>query len=127
MNRFGEFNLLALVAVGLLLASCASVDQGLVRSEIGGAESALRQARAGNANEHAPLELKLAEEKLSKANAAFEDDDYREAKYLAEEALADARLAQAKSQNAKTELMVQSLKDTIGDLRQEIEQTDQAQ
>jgi hypothetical protein len=112
---------LAVVALSLSTMACASVDPGAVRSEIGSAESALAQAVDQNARQHAPLELKLAEEKLSLANQAFENDDYQEALYLAEKAQADARLAEVKAQNAETTEMVESLKKSITDLRQEIE------
>ncbi|RJQ67298.1 MAG: DUF4398 domain-containing protein [Desulfobacteraceae bacterium] len=123
----GRQGLYAALVFAVLVTACASVDQGPARKEIGGAESAISQAQAGNAREYAPLELTMAQGKLARANAAFADEKYTEAEYLAEQALADARLAEAKTQNARTKEMVQALQKSIGDLRREIEHNETVQ
>jgi hypothetical protein len=115
------------VLVGVLVAACASVDGEAVRSSVTKAESAVNQAVANDAREYAPLELKMAQEKLSRAQMAMAADDLEEAGYLAEEAMADAQLAEVKADSAKTEEMVQTLTDSIEDLRQEIEQRSSVQ
>jgi hypothetical protein len=116
-------SMLTLLTAGLALAACSSMSRDTARSKIGGAQSALTLARDKNANQHAPLELKLAEEKLSRSDAAFRGNDYEKSARLAEEALADAQLAEAKSESSETDKLVRSLKDSISDLRREINRT----
>lgn len=118
---------LGVIAVSLLVGACASADKSAVQTTIGSAESALNQAIKSDAREHAPLELRLAQEKLSQAKAAVSDGNLETAGYLAEEAMADARLAEAKADNAKTEHMVETLRNSIEQLRREIEQRNAVQ
>ncbi|MGA6927686.1 MAG: DUF4398 domain-containing protein [Desulfosarcina sp.] len=122
-----QYKLFMVIAISLLVGACASVDKGAVRTTVGSAESALNQAIESDAREHAPLELKMAQEKLSQAKSAIENDNYKKANDLAEEARADARLAQAKAESAETERMVQTVRESIDDLRQEIEQRNTVQ
>ncbi|MEW6441700.1 MAG: DUF4398 domain-containing protein [bacterium] len=105
----------------ILATACASADKGAARKEIGSAESAINQARTGSATQSSPLELRLAEDKLARANAAFEEGEYETAERLAEQASADATLAEARAQNVKTKEMVRTLQDSISQLRREIE------
>jgi hypothetical protein len=109
-----------LILLAFFIGVCAGVDKGRVQQQIGKAESAVSDARGSQARNYAPLQLKLAEEKLAQARIAFENEDYQSASWLAEEAVADANLAEAKSQWASTRQTVQQLQDTIQSLQQEI-------
>jgi hypothetical protein len=104
----------------LFLGACAGVNKASVQQDIGKAEAAVNNARGGEAMTHAPLELRLAEEKLLKARSQFENNNYQEAGWLAEEAFADANLAEAKSRSVKTREIAQQLQNTILALQDEI-------
>lgn len=113
---------LAFFSATIVVAACASQDQSLARTQIGGAQSAISQAERANAREYAPVELTNAEQQLANANKAFEDKDYVKANNLAQQAAVNAELAAAKADNSKTKSMAQSIQNSIEDLRQEINQ-----
>ena len=89
------------------------------------AEMAIKEAEAHNATMNAPLEMKLANEKLTQAKAEVEKEQFEKARQLAEEALYDAKYAEAKSRSEKAKKSTQDLKDSIQTLRQEIERAQQ--
>lgn len=126
-EKSGKFTLYAALVFALTAMACASGNQGVARKEIGSAQSSLNQAQASNAREYAPLELKMAQEKLAQANQELQNEEYKKAEYRAKEAAVDANLAQSKAQNAKTEKAVQALQQSIGQLRDEIQQNQTAQ
>jgi hypothetical protein len=127
MEKTGQFSLYAALVLSLMVMACASGNQVAAGKDIGGAQSALNQAQTSNAQQYAPLELKLAQNKLEQAHDAFSQENYKEAQYRAQEALADANLAESKSHNAKTQETVQALKKSISQLRQQIQENQQAQ
>lgn len=100
-----------------LLAGCAS-ERG-ARANIANADMAIQRAREANAINYAPLELRLAEEKLQQARKASEDDGKKEARRLADEALADAQTAEAKSRAVQTAQIEQQARQGVSTLRQE--------
>jgi hypothetical protein len=61
----------------------------------------------------------VAREKLLAAQKAMDDDDYEEARRLAEQATVDAQLAQAKASSAETQQQAAELRKTIDALREE--------
>jgi hypothetical protein len=83
------------------------------------AELALQQADATRAGEHAALELAMAREKLARAESALRDDEYDEARRLADEALVDALLADAKAENEESRETARALQQSIETLRGE--------
>jgi len=88
---------------------CASVPAP--NEEISNAELALREADSINAVEHAPLQMRIAREKLDEAKALVrkgEDEDMVEARRLAESALVEAQLA---DQTARAEIADQNRKE----------------
>lgn len=87
------------------------------------AELAIREATENDASQAAPLELRLAREKLDKAKAAIVKDDYKEARFLAEQALADAQLAETKAESERARETAQELRKTIEALRTEAERS----
>ncbi|MFO7686804.1 MAG: DUF4398 domain-containing protein [Desulfobacterales bacterium] len=104
-----------------MVIACAGVNKAPIQQNIAKAEAAINNARNSDARTHAPLELTLAEEKLSKARTAFEKEEYQEADWLAEEAITEAKLAEAKARSAKAQATVKELEDTIQTLQNEIE------
>lgn len=116
---------LAVLGLSLALCSCAH-NTAPIKQGIANAEMEISDAKDRNAREHAPLELRIAEEKLAKAREALEDEEYDEASYLADEALITAKLAEAKTRSARNQAVVQELRDTINLFREQI-QRDQEQ
>lgn len=103
------------------MTACAGVDKNTSQQNIAKAETAISDARRVEAGTDAPLELKLAEEKLYKAKSAYDDEEYQQAQWLAEEAHADATLAQARARSDATQKTVNELRDTIEALQQELQ------
>jgi hypothetical protein len=87
------------------------------------ADLAIRTASDQTASEHAPLDLRLAREKLDKARAAVDDDEYDRAERLAEEAMVDAQVAEAKTRAAKSRETLQQTRQDIDALRHEAERS----
>jgi hypothetical protein len=108
------------VLIAIISSGCATRNVAYVES-IAGAESAIKEARNSTATIHAPLDLKLAEDKLSEANAAVKKEKFVEAKQLADEALVDAKLAEAKSLSEKAKKRAQEMRDSVEALRQEVQ------
>lgn len=125
-GRKGNFTWCAALVSAIMAVACASGNEGVARKDIGNAQSALRQAQTSNAQQFAPLELKLAQDKLAQAHEALKQKDYKKARYRAREAIADANLAASKSQNAKTQEAVQALESSIRQLRKQIDQNSKA-
>jgi hypothetical protein len=112
------------VAMGIMLMVGCAAKVAPVEN-ISSAEMAIKEAESSNAGVNAPLELKLATEKLSQAKAAMQKEELEEARRLADEALLDAKLAEAKSRSEKAKKATQELRDSIQTLRQEIERSEQ--
>lgn len=89
------------------------------RDEIGIATRNLSTARAAGAATYAPLELRSAEDRLTRANAAAAHDDEDDAALLASESAVDSELAAAKSRLGKDREAVESLKQQNADLSRE--------
>jgi hypothetical protein len=108
-----------MAAAGFALA-CESTPPP--RDAIAEAEAAIAQARARDADEHAPLSLRKAEDKLEQAKAAARDDDtYGTARRLAEQAQVDAQLALVESEKAQAEKNFEELERTTRALDEEID------
>lgn len=113
----------ALTLCGLVgVNGCAGNGKAL-SEQIANTEKSIVAARDGNASTSAPLELKLADEKLRAAKAAADQREYDRARNLLEEAQVDADLARAKSGSAKA----QQFRDSIKALLKEIEKGQKGQ
>jgi hypothetical protein len=80
------------------------------------AELTIEQAQQAGAQEHAPLELYQAREKLAAAKAAVDQDDNERAARIAELALVDAQLAEARARTEtarRTEAEVRTSLETL--------------
>ncbi|MET1077831.1 MAG: DUF4398 domain-containing protein [Pseudomonas sp.] len=109
---------LAGLALGsaLLLAGCAGNPP---TEQFAVSQSAVNSAVSAGGPEYAAVEMKAAQDKLSQADRAMQDQRYEEAKRLAEQAEWDARVAERKSQAAKAEKAVQDAQQGIEELREE--------
>jgi len=81
----------------------------------------ISQAESSGAFEFAPMELKSARDKLSRAKLAMDEEENEKAGRLADEAMIDANLAEAKSRSAKAQKVVEEMKESIRVLRQEMD------
>jgi len=106
--RIRHATLWAAAAAGALACSTPQRPQQAVEQ----ADAALRRADVGGeAAQHAPLELRLAREKLDAARENLADQNYTDARRLAEQALADVQLAEARARS-------QIARDTAQDMRE---------
>lgn len=112
-------NPLLLLAVALVLSACAAApppSPGLSN----GTQRAIATAVTAGAEEHAPLELRFAREKLSAAQQASAAEDYAAASRLLEQAEIDAELALARTRAELVRAQAEALKIEVRDLRQNI-------
>ena len=102
----------------LFLAGCATAPPPM--RELADADQAVRAARDAGAATFAPVELRFAEDKLGRARAASEAEDYAEAGTLARQALVDSELAAAKASAGKARAEVQARSEDNARLRREL-------
>lgn len=110
-----------LMGFAVVAAGCASPDMGPVTRQIASVETMIQQARQAKAEEYAPLELKRANEKLTAAKQAVEEEEVERATMLAEEAMAEARLAEAKAEADRARDRVAEEEKDVETLRDEID------
>lgn len=103
----------------LFLAACAGTPPPT--EKISNVEMMIQRARQNEADKYAPLELRLAEEKLQEAKADMAEDENEAAHKKADQALADAKLAEAKARAEKARRLSDEMSDSVDTLRQEIE------
>lgn len=108
--------LAALALGGLLLAGCAGNPP---TEQFALTETAVNEAVGSGATEHAPLEMRTAQEKWREAELAMEKEDYERARILAEQAEWDARVAERKARAAKAQKAVEEARKGIDVLREE--------
>ncbi len=117
-NKIGKGFVASLCAIAFL-GGCASKNAPV--DKISSAEAAISRASENKAQIYSPLELKIAKEKLMKAQDLMKEKKYEEASMLAEEAEADAQLAEEKSRTKETEKIAKDILDSINALKAEIE------
>jgi hypothetical protein len=106
-------------AGGAVLLGCAARQPPTAK--LATADTAVREAIESEAAQYAPLELRLAREKLERARRAGEEEEYDRARRLAEQAFADAELAKAKTRAEKAQQRTEELRRTVEALRSESE------
>ncbi len=126
MKTFYQASSIVVLLAAFVLIGCASKGEAPIEN-ITGAELAIRSAAEGDAKVYAPLELRIAEDKLNAAKQAVEKEDYIKAKHLADEALANAKLAEVKSRAEQAKKSTEEIRENIETLRREIERTQQPQ
>jgi len=90
----------ATVILLLALAACATSSPP-PDTDLAAARTAMLQAEPV-AHRYAPAELRVAQDKLARAEQAMTRDDWREARRLAEEAEVDARYARALAEHERS-------------------------
>lgn len=103
----------------IVLAGCA-VRVPAPEKQVTLATQSIVQAENSGAAEFAPVELKSARDKLNQAKLAMGKQENIVAKRLADEAMVDANLAEAKARSAKSQKVVEELKESIRILQQEM-------
>ncbi|MBD1400593.1 DUF4398 domain-containing protein [Pelovirga terrestris] len=103
----------------VVLAGCA-VQVPAPEKEVTLATQSIVQAESSGAVEFAPLELQAARDKLNQAKLAMDKKEHVVARRLADEAMVDANLAEAKARSAKSQKVVEELKESIRILQQEM-------
>ncbi len=112
------YRLICAALLPLMLSACASDPAPTEQLRL--SEQALNQAKAlGISTEQSPS-LRLAEEKLALAQAAMQDQDYKQARVLAEQAELDARLAEAEHLTEKSRQQLVELSNAINRLRKQL-------
>ena len=108
-----------LLLLPLLLAACASTPPptGLLEE----AATAVERAEQAGAEEHAPIELRFAREKLSGARLATDDGDNEKAWMLSEQSIINAELAVAKTAAAIARAAARAQQQANDELRAELE------
>lgn len=107
----------AVMALGL--AACATTKPPSA-SLTNGAQRAIQVADEAGAQEHAPLELRFAREKIRAAQQANAIEDFAQAQRLLEQAEVDAELALSRTKAEQTRMQVEKLSAEVRDLRQSI-------
>jgi len=109
---------LAALAIGsaLLLAGCAGNPPS---EQLAVTQSAVDNAVSAGGTEFAAVEMKAAQDKLKQAELQLHEENYEEARRLAEQAEWDARLAERKAEAAKAQKALQNAQQGIQELREE--------
>ncbi|MBF0225304.1 MAG: DUF4398 domain-containing protein [Desulfobacterales bacterium] len=123
-NRYLTIFPIILVSFWLIGSGCAAKIPAPI-DKISNVEMAITRARESNANNYAPLDLKLAEEKLAEAKSCMTKEEYKKATIKAEEALLDAQVAEAKARAEKAKKDSKEMQESVDLLRKEIESLQQ--
>lgn len=99
-----------------LLLGCAGLPP---TDKVAVARAAVDDAIAAGATELAPLELKIAKDKVEKMTLAMQAKEFDQARYLAEQAQTDAKVAETKARAAKADKAARDLEQGISILRRE--------
>jgi len=92
-------NLIVIIFTALALASCAAPRPA--PDAFSDAEEAIQEAVDAGAEEHSPVELRFAREKLAEAHKGMEYRQYDKAIYLVEQSEINSELAIEKSRTAE--------------------------
>ena len=110
--------LLAIAVASLALAGCASTPAPTEQMAV--SKSAIANAASAGGGEYASIEMRSAQDKMDRANAAIAKEDFESAHWLAEEAQVDARLAEKKAQSAKARKAALVMNEDLRVLREEL-------
>ncbi|WP_427501620.1 DUF4398 domain-containing protein [Methylomonas sp. MED-D] len=110
---------LASLAMASLIAGCASVPPPTEQLAV--SKAALNSATSAGGNEYAPISLRSAVLKMDAAERAMTQQEYLQARQLAEQAQVDAQLAAATARAAKAQKAASELGESNRVLREEID------
>ncbi len=103
----------------ILLAACASTPPPT--DQLAVSTAAVANAVSAGSGQFAAADLKMARDKLDRANVAMTAKDYELARSLAQEAQVDARLAEARANAAKAQKAADELQEGRRILREEMD------
>jgi hypothetical protein len=116
----------ALVGAALLvLSGCSSAP--VPTEQLAVSKTQIDSATTAGGTEFAPLELKMAHEKLDAANKAVADKENEKAARFASEAQVDAKLAETKALSAKAQKAVAETQEHLRTMQQEVNRNSQQQ
>jgi len=118
MNSKQWFAVLCTVVLAITVG-CSSLKTPAT-ADVAVSNAAVANAAGADGMEYAPAEMSSAREKMTQANKALADKDYKLASNLANLAEADAKLAQSKANSAKAKAAADALQDDIRVLREEL-------
>lgn len=114
---YPKSGLLALaLGSSLLLAGCAGnppTEQFAVTNTV------VKSAVAAGGPEYAPVQMKQAQDKLAQAENLLRDDQYEQARMLAEQAEWDARVAERTALASKAQKALQDSQQGVQQIREE--------
>jgi predicted outer membrane protein len=113
--------LVAVLAAGVLLAACASAP--VPTTQLAASTAAYESARGVGAQQLAPAEFALAQQKIEQAQLAIKAGENERARRLAEEAEADARLASALAASARSQAAIDEIQQSLQTLQEELRWT----
>lgn len=116
VGRAGCSVLLLVVVAGL--SSCASAPEPV--EDIALSQDAVNRAVSAGATEYAPLEMKIAQDKLFMMERAIGEKNYELAKNLAEQIEVDGALAERKARTVKSQKELDAAQQGIRILKQEM-------
>ncbi|MBK7299788.1 MAG: DUF4398 domain-containing protein [Moraxellaceae bacterium] len=109
---------ISLLSGVMMVTGCAS-KQIASPSTVSSAKQALLNAQQADVIRFAPLDMRIAQEKIEAAQDAFRTMDYVNADRLAQEALVTVQLAEAKAAKEKLKASTGDLQDTLHVLKRE--------
>lgn len=101
-----------------ILGACATPGNPPT-AQISQAELAVESASEAQAAEHAPLELRKAQDYMREARQLSDNEQYEEAERLAEKAIVEAQLAQAKAEAQVAAAALEEVRSNLNTLQQE--------
>jgi hypothetical protein len=114
-------NLLVIIFSSLVLASCATPKPA--PNAFNDAEESIQEAVDAGAEEHSPVELRFAREKLAEAQKGIEYRQYDKSVYLIEQSEINSELAIEKSRTAEVRAQVAEKTRENEILREDFEST----
>ena len=110
---------LMVATTALLLVACAA--QPKVPPQLAVAEAAVQRATTPGTSGDAPVELRVATEKLVAARAAAAAGDTDRARWLSEQVEIDARVAELRAESVRSRRAAKESQDAARALTEEIE------
>ena len=120
MNRNRRLILPLLCGLPLAIMGCSGETPPV--DALSTADMAVNRALDAKAAELAPLDLRLAREKLDLAKVDMNKEDYVHARRLAEKARADARVAEARSRALSASDSNREVRKTIANFHHDLDQ-----
>ncbi|MGC7840780.1 DUF4398 domain-containing protein [Pseudomonas wayambapalatensis] len=121
-----RFTIKFLPAAGLILALSGCASSVMPGEQIELTRSAVNRAVSADATQYAPAEMRAAQDKLNAMERALGEKNAAQVKTLAEQAEADARLAERKAAARKTKAQLDTARQGIEVLKQELLEAPQA-